>query len=183
MEKFYLNREDTLLLVIDVQEKLLPVISRKEELVNNNESLIQVANMLNIPIIYTEHYAKGIGPTVEDLKQHFSNAIKFDKVAFSACLEDGFLDLISETKKKKIIVTGTETHVCVFQTIRDLLKNGYEIFVPIDAVGSRQDEIKNNALDLLRDMGAVITSTELITFDLTKISGTPEFREVLKLIK
>lgn len=183
MDKFYINRDEALLLVIDIQEKLLPVISNKEVITEKNNILISAANKLNIPIVYTEHYAKGIGPTVEDLKQNLTNAVKFDKVAFSACLEDGFLELIQETKRKKIIVTGTETHVCVFQTIRDLLNNGYQVFVPIDAVGSRQDIIKDNALSLLRDMGAVITNTELLVFDLVKISGTPEFREMLKLIK
>ncbi|HHZ02114.1 MAG TPA: isochorismatase family protein [Tissierellia bacterium] len=183
MDKFYLDREETLLLVIDIQEKLLPVISNKEDLVEKNNILISTAKKLNIPIIYTEHYAKGIGPTVEKLKENLEGATKFDKKAFSACIEEGFLELISETKRKKIIVTGTETHVCVFQTIRDLLKNGYTVHVPFDAVGSRVEEVKNNALELLRDMGAVITNTELVVFDLVKISGTPEFKEILKLVK
>ena len=183
MDKFYIDRNEALLLVIDIQEKLLPVISNKEGITDKNNILISAANKLNIPIVYTEHYAKGIGPTVEKLKQNLSNAVKFDKVAFSACLEDGFLELISETKRKKIIVTGTEAHACVFQTIRDLLNNGYDVFVPIDAVGSREDVIKDNALSLLRDMGAVITNTELLVFDLVKISGTPEFKEILKLVK
>ena len=183
MEKFNLKREDALLLVIDIQEKLLPVIHNKEEVVNNNNILISTAKKLNLPIIYTEHYAKGIGPTVDKLKENLDTARKFDKVAFSACIEEGFLDLIKETNRKQIIVTGTETHVCVFQTIRDLLNNGYRVFVPIDAVGSRLEEIKNNALELLRDMGAVITNTELIAFDLVKISGSPEFKEILKLVK
>lgn len=183
MDKFYIDRNEALLLVIDIQEKLLPVISNNEVITDKNNILIAAANKLNIPIVYTEHYAKGIGPTVEKLNENLSNAVKFDKVAFSACLEDGFLELISETKRKKIIVTGTEAHVCVFQTIRDLLNNGYDVFVPIDAVGSREDVIKDNALSLLRDMGAVITNTELIVFDLVKISGTPEFKEILKLVK
>ena len=183
MDKFYIDRNEALLLVIDIQEKLLPVISNNEVITDKNNILIAAANKLNIPVVYTEHYAKGIGPTVEQLKQNLSNAVKFDKVAFSACLEDGFLELISKTKRKKIIVTGTEAHVCVFQTIRDLLNNGYDVFVPIDAVGSREDVIKDNALSLLRDMGAVITNTELIVFDLVKISGTPEFKEILKLVK
>ena len=183
MEKIYINRNEALLLVIDIQEKLLPVISNKEVLVDKNNILISVASKLNIPVVYTEHYAKGIGPTVEKLKQNLNNAVKFDKVAFSACLENEFLELISETKRKKIIVTGTEAHVCVFQTIRDLLSNGYHVFVPIDAVGSRDDLIKDNALSLLRDMGAVITNAELIVFDLVKMSGTPEFKEILKLVK
>ena len=183
MQKYYINREDALLLVIDIQEKLLPVISNGESVIQKNNILISTANLLNIPVVYTEHYAKGMGPTAEELKQNLSNAVKFDKIAFSACLEDGFLKYINETNRKKIIVTGTEAHVCVFQTIRDLLNRGYTVFVPIDAVGSRQDEIKNNALLLLKDMGAIISNTELIAFDLVKISGTPEFKEVLKLIK
>ncbi len=183
MDKFYINRNEALLLVIDIQEKLLPVISNQEGVTDKNNILISAANILNIPVVYTEHYAKGIGPTVKKLKQNLNNAVKFDKVAFSACSEDGFLELISETKRKKIIVTGTEAHVCVFQTIRDLLNNGYDVFVPIDAVGSREDVKKDNSLSLLRDMGAIITNTELILFDLVKISGTPEFKEILKLVK
>ncbi len=91
MDKFYIDKNEALLLVIDIQEKLLPVISNKETIIDKNNILISAANNLNIPVVYTEHYAKGIGPTVEKLKQNLSNAVKFDKVAFSACLEDGFL--------------------------------------------------------------------------------------------
>lgn len=183
MDKFYINKDEALLLVIDIQEKLLPAIDNGENVINKNDTLISIANNLSIPIVYTEQYPKGIGPTVEKLKGNLNKAAKFEKMTFSACLEDGFLEHIKSAGRKKIIVTGTETHVCVFQTIRDLLNNGYHVFVPIDAVGSRLKETKENALSLLRDMGAVITNTELIAFDLIKKSGTPEFKEVLKLVK
>lgn len=183
MDKFYLDRKDTLLLVIDMQEKLLPVISNKESLIKQNDILINAANNLDIPIIYTEHYAKGLGPIVEELKGNLDKAIEFHKVAFSACIEDGFLDLVKERKRKKIIVTGAETHVCVFQTVRDLLNEGYMVYVPVDAVGSRKDQDKDSGLSLMKEMGAVLTNTELIAFDLVKISGTPEFKEMLKIIK
>lgn len=183
MDKFYINREEALLLIIDIQEKLLPSINKGDSVIDKNDILISTANNLNIPIIYTEQYPSGIGPTVEKLKKNLNNAVKFEKMTFSACLEDGFLEHLKKANKKKIIVTGTETHVCVLQTIRDLLNNGYMVFVPIDAVGSRQEEIKNNALSLIRDMGAVISNTESIAFDLIQKSGTPEFKQVLKLIK
>lgn len=183
MDKFYLDREDALLLVIDIQEKLLPVINDGENVIKQNDILINVANKLNIPIIYTEHYAKGVGPTVEKLKSNLDKAVEFHKISFSACREEGFLDLIKKTNRKKIIVTGTETHVCVFQTLRDLLKEGYMVFVPVDAVGSRTVVDKESGLALIKDMGAVLTNTELITFDLVKVAGTPEFKEMLKLVK
>lgn len=182
LNKFTLEREDTLLLIIDIQEKLVPVIANKEEVVKNTGVLIETAKEMNIPIIVTEQYPKGIGPTVSELEESLPVVEKFEKLNFSACTNK-IMDAIKKTNKKKIIIVGIETHVCVIQTARDLLGDKYQVFVPIDGVGSRTKENKQNGLDLMKDMGAVITNTETIIFDLMKKSGTPEFKLLSKLIK
>ncbi|MBP1927163.1 nicotinamidase-related amidase [Sedimentibacter acidaminivorans] len=182
MEKYCLHREEAILLIIDIQEKLMPAINKGEKIISNNGILIETAKNMDIPILVTEQYPKGLGKTVEELDEKLESAVKFSKMVFSSCSNE-VLDHIQSIKRKKVIITGAEAHVCVFQTVRDLLKQGYYVFVAEDAVGSRTRENYDNAIALMREMGAVITNTETIVFDLLKESGTPEFKTLMKLIK
>jgi len=182
MNKYYLNKEEAVLVIIDIQEKLVPVMSQGEKVIKNTNVLISTAHNMEIPIIVTEQYPKGLGNTVPQLDVNLEGAMKFDKNTFSGCIE-GVLDYLNKTGRKKVIITGMETHVCVFQSVRDLLKQGYYVFVAADAVCSRADENYNNALSLMREMGAVISNTETILFDLLKEAGTPQFKILSKLIK
>jgi len=182
MDKYRLVREDSLLLVIDIQERLVPVMEYKDQVIKNTSILVIAAKEMNIPIIVTEQYPKGLGRTVPELSELLKEAELFEKNIFTAYTEE-VKDAIAKSGKKKIIITGMETHVCVFQTVRDLIEDGYQVFVAKDAVSSRTKMNYRNGLDLMDLVGATISNTETIAFDLLKISGTPEFKIVSKLIK
>lgn len=182
MSNFTLFKEDSLLLIIDVQEKLIGAMEDGKQISEKTNILIESAKEMNIPIFFTEQYPRGLGETVSSVKNNLSNALKFEKTSFSAC-SPKFNGILKETQRKKIIITGTETHVCVLQTARDLLSLGYEVFIASDAVTSRTRENYKNGLNLMKSMGAVITNTETILFDLLKEAGTPEFKVISKLIK
>lgn len=182
MEKYILSKEDTAIMIIDIQERLAPVMKYKDKVVNNTKILIQASKEMDIPIIYTEQYPKGLGHTIEELEELLENAKRFEKTSFSAINEE-VKEALVELGKKKVIIVGMETHVCVYQTVRDLLSNGYEVFVVSDGVASRAKNNYLNGLDLMKNMGAVIINTESIVFDLLKEAGTPEFKIMSKLIK
>ncbi|NLM42669.1 MAG: hydrolase [Clostridiales bacterium] len=182
MDKYYLNREEAILLIIDIQEKLVPAISQGQLVIKNTNVLIEAAKTMDIPIVVTEQYPKGLGPTVPEIQGNLEGIDKYDKLTFSACTQS-VIDSLNKTGRKKVMVTGMETHICVFQTVRDLLKQGYQVFIAADGVSSRTEENKNNGLELMRNMGAVISNTETIVFDLLKQAGTAEFKILSKLIK
>ena len=182
MDKFTLLKEKSLLLVIDIQERLVPAMKYGERVVDNTKVLISAANELDMPIMVTEQYPKGLGQTVPKIAKGLKDFLKFEKIEFSACT-DRVIDALKDTKRKKIIVVGMETHVCVFQTVRDLIDLGYDVFVVSDGVSSRTEENHQNALDLMRDMGARIINTEMALFDLLKKAGTPKFKSLSKLVK
>lgn len=182
VDKYYLNRDEAILLIIDIQEKLVPAISQGQMVIKNTNLLIKAASIMDIPIVVTEQYPKGLGSTVPEIQQNLEGIHKCDKLTFSACTQD-VMESLKKTGRKKVIITGMETHVCVFQTVRDLLKQGYYVFIAADSVSSRTEENKRNGLELMRDMGAVISNTETIIFDLLKQAGTEEFKVLSKLIK
>ena len=182
MDKFILNKEETALLIIDIQEKLVPVMKYKDQVINNTKILINTAIQMNMPIIYTEQYPKGLGNTVKELEELLMDATKFEKNSFTAYIEEA-RKALKATDRKKIIVVGMENHVCVYQTVRDLLIDGYQVFLVKDAVASRTKMNYRNGLDLMNLMGAVIINTETVVFDLLKTAGTPEFKVLSKMIK
>lgn len=169
-------------MIIDIQDRLAAPMKDKDEVINNTNVLIQAAKEMDMPIIVTEQYPKGLGPTVDELTENLDDVNRFAKIDFSAYVDD-IKEAIKQTGRKRVIITGMETHICVFQTTRDLLADGYEVIVARDAVTSRKEENFLNGLDLMKDMGAVISNTESIVFDLLKKAGTPEFKVLSKLIK
>lgn len=177
--------ENMILLVLDIQERLMPVIKNNERIVRYTDILIKACKELNIPVIYTEQYPKGIGETVTEIKSSLldANAKYFSKNCFSAypIIEDELLKL-KENGKTSIIVTGVETHICVYQTVRDL-KEHFEVFVPFETVGSRSEENFKNGLDLIKELGVSVTNVETILFDLIKTSEHNSFKVISKLIK
>jgi len=182
VDKFTLNQAETMLMVIDLQERLVAVMSRGPEVLRNTNILISVSNKLNLPIIVTEQYPKGLGKTVSEVSNYFERVSVYEKITFSGCTGE-IITALKRLGKRKIIIAGMETHICVFQTVRDLLVHGYQVFVVKDAVCSRTAENYLNALLLMSEMGAVVTNTETVVFDLMKEAGTPLFKEVSKLIK
>ena len=185
MDKYYLNKDEALLLIIDIQERLVPVINKADQVVKNTNVLIAMAIQMDIPILLTEQYPKGLGSTMQEISDNLegcSNYNKFEKNTFTGCTKE-LTSTLKDLGRNKVILTGMETHVCVYQTARDLIKAGYQVIVANDGVSSRTVDNYKNGLDLMKDLGAVISNTETILFDLLKESGTPQFRTLSKLIK
>lgn len=178
-----LNKEDSLLLIIDVQEKLVAALD-KDVVVRRTAALVQSAKILEIPTILTEQYPKGLGPTVEQIKMNLNpNSVVYEKTAFSALRQEGFLEKLKSFNKKHIIVGGIETHVCVHQTVADLLNEGYEVYVVKDACASRNKYEFKQGIECMQENGAKISCLEIVLFEWLKDAKHPCFKEVQSLIK
>ena len=183
-EKFLLNREDAVLVVIDVQEKLCRAMDEKvlERLVRNTGILQEAAKELGMPILATEQYVKGLGETLPELKAQVAEPV-IEKMTFSCCGETPFPDKLKALGRKQVIVTGMETHVCVLQTVIELLDAGYTVHVVRDAVMSRRKDNWFIGVETAQAAGAVITSTEAALFQLLRVAGTEEFKKLSKLVR
>ena len=171
------------LVVIDIQGKLAQLMHQKEALFENAQKLIKGAQILEIPIIVTEQYPKGLGPTIPEIAALFPNFRPLPKVAFSCCGDEGFQRELKAVNRRQIMICGIETHVCVYQTTVDLLASGYGVEVVADVVSSRTAENRGIGLQRMRDEGARITSVEMALFDLMRVAEGPKFREVSKIVK
>jgi nicotinamidase-related amidase len=171
------------LVVIDIQGKLAQLMYRKEALFENAQKLIKGAQILEVPIIVTEQYPKGLGPTIPEIAALFPNFKPLPKVAFSCCGDEGFRQELMVVNRRQILICGIETHVCVYQTTVDLLASGYEVEVVADVVSSRTAENREIALQRIRDEGAGTTSVEMALFELMKAAEGPKFKEVSKIVK
>lgn len=177
-----LSRNESRLLIVDVQEKLVPKIANLERLVANCRMLIQGAKILAVPVFATEQYPKGLGSTVPRLAELLEGPSQ--KLRFS-CAEvlDWGTAVGQSDNRFQIVVAGMEAHVCVLQTVLDLLGNGFQVFVVADAVSSRSELDWKFALDRMSDGGATIVTTESVLFEWCAVSGTPEFKQISQLIK
>lgn len=183
MNKYRLEKEDTVLMIIDLQEKLMAAMSEKTKVYRNTGMLIDAAEKFQLPIVLTEQYPRGLGATVEEIKGKLpDNHHRLEKTRFSAMTPE-MLDLLKKIGFKTILITGSETHVCVFQTTRDLVEQGFNVHVVRDAVCSRFKENFQNGLSLMQEAGAVITNTETVLFDLLSDASSPEFRGISALVK
>ena len=178
-----LTTENTCLVVIDIQEKLLPVMAEPERVVKNTAVLIHIAKALNIPIPWCQQVPKALGPTVGELSSLLADIKPIDKSTFSCCGEEVFLTKIDELKARSAILCGIESHVCIFQTARDLIQHGLYVHVVADATSSRTQENKTIGINRMAKEGAVITSTEMLLFELLRDANYEKFRELAKLIK
>lgn len=175
--------EESAGLIIDIQEKLLPHISEHHQLARNTEILISGLKILEVPLIVTEQYVKGLGPTIAPISDLLIDNQSIEKMSFSCCDEELFTNKINKLEKKVIIIAGIEAHVCVLQTVIDLLEKGFRVVVIEDCVSSRSLSNKNNAIERMRQEGAIISSYESILFELTRVSGTEKFKAISKLVK
>ena len=182
MDKYVLFGEEVVLMIIDIQERLVSAMKYGEQIIQNTNTIVSLAQKLGVPIIVTEQYPKGLGKTVSDVSNNLNESLTYEKTTFSGCTSE-VTSALKGLGRRKIIITGMETHVCVFQTARDLLLQGYQVFVVKDAVCSRTKENYLNGLSLMSSMGALVTNTETVFFDLLKQAGTPLFKELSKLIK
>lgn len=179
-----LDRGDTLLLVVDLQERLAAAMEpgALAQVAKNAEVLIRAAVRLGLPVVASEQYPKGLGPTLAQLKALLPQA-PLEKVEFSCGNNKALARTVLQTGRRQVVVTGMETHVCVFQTVRDLVRGGFATFVPQDAVLSRSEQNRSLGLRLIEKAGGTISSTEAVLFDLLGQAGTPEFKELSPLIK
>jgi len=184
VSEFMLDRNDAVLVVIDVQEKLCMAMDEKvlARLTKHISILQSAAQELRIPQLVTEQYVKGLGGTLAELKEGCSTAA-IEKMTFSCCGESVFPDALQKLGRKQIIITGMETHVCVLQTVLQLLEAGYIVHVVADAVMSRKKENWQIALGIAQQAGAVITSTEAVLFQLLRVAGSDEFKKLSKLVR
>lgn len=178
-----LNRENTGLLVIDVQEKLMEVMGRKQRVIDNITKLLHLSKLFDLPVIVTEQYPKWLGPTLHEIKECLPAYEPINKFHFNCCDVDAFNDRLDSEGSKNLVVTGVESHICVFQTCVSMLEKGYKVHVPQDAVDSRTDENWRVGLELMNKEGVSITSTETVIYQILKKAGTKEFKKMLKLLK
>ncbi len=178
-----LVKENTGLLIIDVQEKLMEVMGQKKRVTENIVKLLNLSRLYDLPVILTEQYPKWLGPTLPEVKEFLPSYEPIDKLHFNCCDVDTFNARLEPEGLKNIILTGVESHICVFQTCFSLLERGYSVHVPQDAVDSRTEENWRVGLGLMKETGALITSTEAVIYQVLKKAGTKEFKEMLKIIK
>jgi len=178
-----LERNKTCLLVVDVQERLLPVMHEHQSLVRNIRRLVCGADILGLPVIVSEQYPRGLGPTVEPLAEILEQAPKLDKITFSCMADQALEERIRRSGCATLLICGIESHVCVLQTVLDALASGFKVHVAADAVSSRSPLNKRIALERMKNAGAVITCTESALFELLYKAGTAEFKKISALIK
>ncbi len=178
-----LEINNALVLMIDFQEKLVSSTDAQSESLNSAK-LLSAAKILDIPVVVTEQYPKGLGSTIEQVKSVMpDNTMVFEKTAFSAMKETFVADAIKKTGRKQVLLFGIELHICVYQTAMELLAQGYEVFIVKDACKSRSDYNFEAGLDLLKSKGATITTLEILLFELLQSSKHPNFKEIQALIK
>jgi len=181
-----LERTEALLVVIDLQEKLMPVIDRADDVARNVERLVRGFKVLDIPALLTEQYVKGLGRTIEPLRLAFEETtgyVPIEKACFSGYGSAELETALRSARRRQIVVAGVEAHVCVYQTVIDLIAGGYEVSVVADAVSSRAAANREVALRRMVTEGAKLTSTEMCLFELLGASATDEFRAISRLIK
>jgi nicotinamidase-related amidase len=172
---------DTALLVIDVQEKLVPFIPDAQQLIRNIGFMIDAARILAVPVLATEQYPKGLGATVPELKSRLAEIP--DKTAFSSCAAAQIMDTLHRDARVKVVLAGMETHVCVLQTALDLLADGLRVYIAADAVSSRYRVDHDYALRRMEQAGVVLVTGETAVFEWTGGSSRPEFKDISKLVQ
>ncbi len=180
-----LDPEQCALVVVDIQEKLLPAIANKDLLVKNTQLLIRLAGMLKLPIIVSTQYKRGLGDTVPEIASLVSDAIPLDKTEFGCFNNEGFCSAVKTLSGNRttVLLCGMETHICVMQTALGAMNQGYLVHVASDAVGSRSEWNYHIGLNRMQDAGAVISSTEMMMYELLRSSSSPIFKELLPYLK
>jgi nicotinamidase-related amidase len=182
-----LNPEECTVVVIDVQDKLAAAMPKAAlaEVERACRILLGAAHACGARALATEQYPEGLGPTIGPVSAALAElgVAPIAKMTFSACDEPRFDRAFTATGARAAIVVGMETHVCVFQTVRELAARGVDVFVPIDGVASRRDDHRATGLDLCRAAGATLTTAETVVFDWLKRAGTPQFKTISKLVR
>ncbi len=175
-----MNRDDTGLLVIDLQTKLLAKIPHQDEIIPKTLLLVEGAKIAGVPVFATEQYPKGLGPTVPELAALLPD--KLEKLSFSCGVLAEVTGFFKSKSVKKILLAGIETHVCVLQTAMDLMEKGFDVFLAVDATRSRHEQDREWALRRLETAGVILTTAEAALFEWIERAGTPEFKEISRLV-
>lgn len=174
---------DSLLLIVDIQEKLFRTMHAKEALLENARRLVRGALALKLPIVWAEQNPRGLGPTVPELAALLAGLAPISKMSFSCCDSEGVMQAIRQTGRLRVLLAGIETHICVYQTAADLKAAGFEPEVVADACSSRTPENKAIGLEKIRAAGAQVTSVETALFELLRVAEGPLFKEILNVVK
>lgn len=178
-----ITKENTTGLIIDIQERLFPVMAEKELLLKNCKILTEGLAVLDIPIIFTQQYSKGLGETLDEIKSLVNDFSFIEKTSFS-CFETGeYADYLKQNRVKNVIICGIEAHVCVLQTAVDLKDAGYNPIVVVDCISSRDLANKTVAVERFRHEGIMITSAESVLFELTRSAKSEAFKAISKIVK
>ena len=179
-----LSREHAALIVIDMQEAFRPVIHDFNEVAARIAKAVQGAQLLEVPVIVTEQYPKGLKHTAEEIQPYLpKDANPIEKICFSSCGVDAFQEALTSRQIKQAIICGIEAHICVTQTVLDLLSQGVEVFLLVDCITSRKRESKEVALARLTQAGAVLSNLEMALFEMMRTADSPQFKAVQQLIK
>ncbi len=178
-----LNSNDTVLVLIDIQGKLAQIVDNSEFVINNIEKVTEGVRTLGLPVLWLEQYPKGLGPTVEQIAQHLTDLQPIEKITFSAYDTPEFVARLEETGRKKVLLAGIESHICVYQTAAHLLQKGYEVEVLVDCVSSRTALNREIGLQKMVQLGAKVTSVEMALLEMVQIAKGDTFKAISKLIK
>jgi nicotinamidase-related amidase len=176
-------KEQSCGLVIDIQERLFPHIHNHDIVANNSAILIKGLKILELPLILTQQYTIGLGETIPVIRESMPEIPPIEKNCFSCCDEPVFMDSLKKIDKKFVIISGIEAHVCVLQTVLDLLEHNYVPVVVENCISSRKSRDKKTAVERMKQEGAVIATYESILFELTRFAGTSQFKEISRLVK
>jgi nicotinamidase-related amidase len=178
-----LRQTDTVLILVDIQEKLIRVAYESDVLLENIRKMVKGARSLGIPILFTEQYPEGLGPTVPEIRELLADQPPISKLAFSCCREPRFMPVLAGLQRQNILLAGIETHVCVYQTARDLLAADFQVHVLSDAVSSRTLPNRLLGLEAMKGAGAVLSGVEMALFELLEIAQGPTFKEISRLVR
>jgi nicotinamidase-related amidase len=178
-----ITTDDTALVLIDIQEKLARAMHNKEALFDNLKRMVKGARIMGLPILWAEQNPDGLGPTIREIADLLSDKKPVSKFSFSCCGTEAFMENLKAVNCKNILVAGIEAHVCVYQTVADLVNLKFEVQVVADAVSSRTPENRLIALEKCKAAGAVLTSTETALFELLKDASNDRFKEIIEVVK
>jgi nicotinamidase-related amidase len=178
-----LEVNNTVLMIIDVQEKLARVMHERESLISNLQKLIKGTSVLEVPIIITEQYPQGLGPTLQEIAPLLPGVSPIPKTSFSCWGDDNFVNKFKSLNRRQVLVSGIEGHVCVYQTVCDLISNGFAAYAVTDTITSRTPENRQLAFDMMKQAGARLTGMEAVLFELLRVAKGEHFKKISQIIK
>jgi len=181
--KHFVSSVDSVIIIIDLQEKLFKVIHEKERLLENLQRLIEGSQILGVPVLLTEQNPHGLGATTPAVKLLLPDIKPIVKYSFSCCGEKNFLENLNMTQRKNIVLTGIESHICVYQSCVDLLNLGYSVHVVTDCVSSRTRENQTLGIQCMSNAGAFLTGTEMLLFELLRTAESDKLKAISRIVK